>query len=156
PHGWRVHRQSGDVTYWTRPGKKVAAGLSATTGYCTGEDGRDLLYVFSSNAAPFEQGKSYSRFGAYTYLNHGGDFLAAARDLGARGYGDAPQNAQPKGDPDFAEVPLPPTEPEWPAPLRREAYQGLAGIVVEVIGPHSESDPTALLVSFLIGFGSMV
>jgi hypothetical protein len=54
------------------------------------------------------------------------------------------------------EAPSPPSEPEWPAPLKKEAYQGLAGCVVDVIGPHSESDPVALLASFLVGFGSMV
>ena len=49
--------------------------------------GRDLLYVFSSNAAPFEPEKGYSKFAVYALLNHGGDFTAAARALAAEGYG---------------------------------------------------------------------
>src|SRR4051794_37965341 len=64
-------------------------------------------------------------------------------------------HAQSNGDAG-REAPLAPAEPEWPAPLKEEARQGLAGCVVDVIGPHSESDPVALLASFLVGFGSMV
>lgn len=77
PHGWQIHSQQGDVTYWTRPGKDVSEGQSATTGYCG-----DRLYVFSSSAYPFEAEKSYSKFAAHTLLNHNGNFKAAARQLG--------------------------------------------------------------------------
>jgi putative DNA primase/helicase len=45
------------------------------------------LYVFSSNAAPFVDGRSYDKFGAYALLNHGGDVLKAAAALRAEGYG---------------------------------------------------------------------
>lgn len=47
------------------------------------------------------------------------------------------------------------TGPPWPAPLADAAYYGLAGEIVRAIEPHSEADPAALLVQFLIGFGSM-
>jgi hypothetical protein len=53
PHGWRVVGHRGAVTLWCRPGKK--GGLSATSGYCG-----DHLYVFSSNAAPFEPERANS------------------------------------------------------------------------------------------------
>src|SRR5262249_24234286 len=49
--------------------------------------------VFSSNADPFEGpsgGKPctcYCRFAVYTFLNHGGDFKAAAQALYEQGYG---------------------------------------------------------------------
>jgi hypothetical protein len=84
-HGWRAFRQTGDTVYWTRPGKP--GGVSATTGYCRGETAGDLLYVFSSSAAPFEPDTAYSRFAAYALLEHRGDFSAAVRALVSAGYG---------------------------------------------------------------------
>ena len=44
-------------------------------------------------------------------------------------------------------------EKVWPT-LAPEALHGLAGKVVKVIGPHTESDPVALLVQFLVSYGS--
>ena len=84
-HGWTRVRTVGSVTYWRRPGKEH--GLSATTGYSKGDKNGDLLYVFSSNAQPFEMGVTYSKFAAYAVLNHGGDFRKAARQLADEGYG---------------------------------------------------------------------
>jgi len=81
PHGWTLHRHSGDVERWTRPGKHGA--VSATVNY----GGYGLLYVFSSNAAPFEPGRGYGKFAAYALLEHDGDYAVAARALAARGYG---------------------------------------------------------------------
>jgi hypothetical protein len=48
------------------------------------------MYVFSSNASPLDSEKSYSKFEAYTFLNHDGNFQAAARALKAQGYGGGP------------------------------------------------------------------
>jgi Bifunctional DNA primase/polymerase, N-terminal len=79
PHGWRVVGHRGEVTLWCRPGKK--GGLSATSGYCG-----DHLYVFSSDAHPFEPERAYSKFTAFALLNCGGDFLKAARILAHQGY----------------------------------------------------------------------
>jgi Bifunctional DNA primase/polymerase, N-terminal len=47
PHGWTRVGQRGEVMLWKRPSKQER-GWSATTGY-----GTDLLYIFSTNAAPF-------------------------------------------------------------------------------------------------------
>ncbi|MCH7863738.1 MAG: hypothetical protein IIC56_00815 [Proteobacteria bacterium] len=47
----------------------------------------DLLYIFSSNAAPFKQEHAYSKFTALALLRHGGDFAAAASELAKTGYG---------------------------------------------------------------------
>jgi len=44
---------------------------------------------------------------------------------------------------------------EWPR-LDPHALHGLAGEFVNMIDPHTEADPTALLVSFLVAFGSAV
>ena len=41
----------------------------------------------------------------------------------------------------------------WPAPFNEAAFHGLAGDVIRRIEPHTESDPAALLVQFLIAFG---
>jgi hypothetical protein len=90
PHGWQRGRQSGDVIYWRRPSKD-APGHSATSGRCRTPRRGDLLYVFSSNAAPFESEKSYSKFEAYTVLNHSGDYKVAAAALARCGFGDAPR-----------------------------------------------------------------
>jgi len=97
PHGWQCIRTVGDVRYWRRPGKTVP-GWSATTGVCKNADGRiDYLAVFSSNAAPFDgpsNGRNctcYTKFAALTLLEHGGDYAAAARALGAQGYGEQGQ-----------------------------------------------------------------
>ena len=81
-------RQSGEVIYWRRPDKDTP-GHSATTGRCKTPRRGDLLYVFSSNAPPFESEKTYSRFEAYAVLNHNGDFKAAAAALARCGFGDA-------------------------------------------------------------------
>ena len=86
PHGWTCVGQHGEVTHWRRPGK-IGPGISATTNYA----GRHLLYVFSTNAMPFEPETAYSPFAAHALLNHGGDFTAAARSLAARGYGELVQ-----------------------------------------------------------------
>lgn len=89
PHGWRVDHVKGVVTYWTRPGK--GDGTSASTGHCTGRDGSDLLYVWSSNAMPLVAGKSYGKFRAWALLNAGGDHRRAAAELRKQGYGPQEQ-----------------------------------------------------------------
>lgn len=84
PHGIVFFKQIRSVWHIVRPGKKPSDGISATIGYA----GTDLLYVFSSNFSPFEPGSTYSKFAAYAFLNHNGDFTKAARELGAKGFGD--------------------------------------------------------------------
>jgi hypothetical protein len=81
PSGWEVVRAVGDTLHWRRPGKQDR-GLSATTGFCG-----DKLFVFSSNAQPFEPGRAYSKFSALVRLEFGGDASAASRELRKRGYG---------------------------------------------------------------------
>lgn len=82
PHGWQAaYRDAEGRTHWTRPGKNVSDGTSATT--------RDPgpLYVFTtSTALPSDVG--LSKQAAYAHLHHGGDFKAAARALADAGYGD--------------------------------------------------------------------
>lgn len=85
PHGWTLAWSRGHAPTmcgWTRPGKSVKDGISATTGRNDG----DNIYVFSSSTE-FETETAYSKFAAYTLLNHGGDYSAASRALAAEGYG---------------------------------------------------------------------
>jgi len=135
PHGWKKAGQRGEVTLWLRPGKKT--GISATTNF----GGTDLFYNFSTNGHPFEADMGYSKFAAYAFLNHGGDFKAAAADLAKRGYGDTPQLDTPQ---------------EWPKPLTDEAFYGLAGDIVKTIEPHTEADPAALLLQLCVAFGNVI
>jgi hypothetical protein len=81
PHGWKHVFTDDETDYWRRPGKDI--GVSATTNHA----GSDLLYVFSTSTA-FESERGYSKFAAYTTLEHGGDYKAAAAALGAQGFGD--------------------------------------------------------------------
>ena len=76
-HGWACVK-AGENEYWRRPGKE--SGWSATLKDC-------VLYVFSSNAAPFEPNRAYSPFAVYTLLTCGGDYDQAARSLRELGYG---------------------------------------------------------------------
>ena len=72
PHGYRISYARDDVKYVTRPGKRH--GTSATIGY----GGSDNMYMFSDAAPPFAPHQSYSKLAAYTLLEHGGDWSAAA------------------------------------------------------------------------------
>lgn len=75
PHGWELVQSAGAVKYWRRPGK-WEPGHSATTGYIG-----DKMFVFSSNAQPFEAGRPYTKFDAFAMLNHCGDHDAAEADI---------------------------------------------------------------------------
>lgn len=79
-HGWKLVSQNEARCLWKRPGKD-GVGISATTGYCRGKDGTPRLYVFSTNAQPFQPNRTYDPFGIYALLEHGGDFKAARRAL---------------------------------------------------------------------------
>jgi putative DNA primase/helicase len=81
PHGWVMVGQRGETEDWRRPGK--SEGNSATVNY----GDRGWFHVFSSNADPFDDGRSYSKFTAYALLYHGGDFKKAAKALQQDGFG---------------------------------------------------------------------
>ena len=141
PAGWAEINQRGEVTLWRRPGK--SHGISATTKF----GGTNYLYNFSTNGHPFEACKAYTKFSAYTFLNHDGDFSAAAADLRAKGYGSDESSFASFANFAFAEP---------PKGLEEEAFYGLAGDFVKTVGPHTESDPAALLIQFLVSFGNIV
>jgi hypothetical protein len=91
PKGWQPLYTAGDGNqHWRRPGKD--RGTSATVS----ENGTGVLYVFSSSAPPFEPDQCYTKFGALAVLEHGGDMVATARELGRRGFGH--QEPEPDDD----------------------------------------------------------
>ncbi len=76
-HGWKpTGRHGPGGAHWTRPGKEK--GTSATL-----KDG--WFFVFSTNAS-IPTGP-HSAFSVYSYLEHGGDFQAAAKALQEAGFG---------------------------------------------------------------------
>jgi hypothetical protein len=81
--GWTRTTRMGSGYGWRKPGKN-GPGISATTGQST--DGVDRLYVFSTSTN-FKPEQPYNKFSAYTLLQHAGDYSAAAKQLGAAGYG---------------------------------------------------------------------
>lgn len=84
PHGWTfAGDDGGEVDRWRRPGKDESCSATTNIG------GSDLLYVFSSNADPFEQNTSYTKFHAYAVLEHDGNFHDAAIALRRLGYGSS-------------------------------------------------------------------
>lgn len=86
--GWKITYERDQALYLTRPGKP--RGVSATFGYVA----PGVLYVFSSSASPFEPETAYSPFAVYAYLQHDGDWKAAAKTLGAQGFGEQRQRPQ--------------------------------------------------------------
>ncbi len=110
PEGWSKSHAHGRVQYWIRPGKNH--GVSATTGMVS-RDGNELMICFSTSAHPFKgtgrdgrAGISYTKFGAYALLHHGGDFSAAARELANLGYGTRRQESSTTTTDDFASIPF--------------------------------------------------
>jgi hypothetical protein len=85
PFGWRLHHVDQDGTrHWTRPGKELRDGPSATTG----RDGsRDRMWCFS-DAAGLPVNESMTKAFVYANLNHGGDMKAAATALADLGFGE--------------------------------------------------------------------
>lgn len=80
PRGWTFHSARNDTAgrfeLWTRPGKEPREGASASLYYL----GSDVLKVFTSSAAPLVGGETYTRFGFWAALEHGGDHSAAGRE----------------------------------------------------------------------------
>jgi hypothetical protein len=158
PHGWvKVFERSG-VGYWRRPGKD--RGVSATTNYA----GSDLLYVFSTST-DFDSEHGYSKFRAYTRLNHNGDFVRAAEDLLRQGYypnGDNRSQYSTGASSSTDETGQgattqnhDPIIPLWPE-LEDAALYGLAGDIVKTIDPYTEADKVAVLLNVLTAFGNCI
>ncbi len=88
-HGWQLISDSQGKQHWRRPGK--TRGISATFNYIPNK-----FYCFSSNSSPFETGRVYDRFAAFTLLEFQGDFKRAAKELYDKGYGSKNGSNSPK------------------------------------------------------------
>lgn len=90
-HQWSLLRTtSNDRQIWKRPGKRDRGG-SATLGFVVTELGPEL-YVFSSNAEPFDQDRCYSLFSARAILDFGSDYKRCSAALANEGYGRQPND----------------------------------------------------------------
>jgi hypothetical protein len=125
-HGWQRVR-GGENEYWRRPGKEQGWSASLRN---------NLLFVFSSNAVPFEPDRAYAPFSVYALLEHAGDFAAAATALRHDGYGEVAGGADvdlshlvPNG---HAQPAVAPTAYPDPGPLPAELLR-IPGFVSEVI-----------------------
>jgi hypothetical protein len=47
-------------------------------------------------------------------------------------------------------------QPQWPAPLKRAAFYGIVGELVDIYEPESEADSAALLIQFLVTIGNLI
>jgi len=97
PAGWELVREVSGTKQWRKP-DKAGPGISATTNY----NGSDLLYVFSTEAPPFEPECAYTKFAAYALLYHSGDYSAAAKDLVNKGFGE--NSYVQSGNPGFTDI----------------------------------------------------
>lgn len=80
--GWTLHSTHHDAAggyyeMWTRPGKAIRDGASASLYW----QGSDVLKVFTSNAQPLQANATYTLFGYEAVMRHGGDHAAAARAM---------------------------------------------------------------------------
>jgi len=136
--------------HWRRPGK-FGGQISGTTGVCRSDDGREFLYVFSSNWHPFEPGRCYDKFQAFALLRHGGDFAAAASELGEAGWG-APEIGNDTGvdlssleqietteDGEIIEDDNTQEQPERPGKLPQSIYKKMPGVISEIIEYNLET-----------------
>lgn len=107
-HGWTLVGNTNENELWRRPGK--TAGHSATMRVI---DGMPILYVFSSNAYPFEPSTGYRPLAVFAMLECGGDYSEAARRLREMGFGGDDAVAS---DVDLSAFEVIEVEPEEPAP----------------------------------------
>ncbi len=74
-HGWKIESRHGKEWMWTRPGKD--SGISATTNH----QGKNRMYVFSTNALPLDGNRSYSPYAVLALLDYNSDWREAASAL---------------------------------------------------------------------------
>jgi hypothetical protein len=79
--------------------------------------------------------------------------LDAARSLQDQ-YGVPVTNSDRRSGSEHVQTSL--TTQRWPEPMAEEAYHGLAGDIVRTIQPDTEADPAAVLMNFLVYYGSVV
>ena len=79
--GWQLVADRGGVQYWRCPFSDKRSGWCASTNHA----GTDALHVFcNAEGTPFAAGQNYSKFRAFSLLEHDGDDHAAAVELARR------------------------------------------------------------------------
>ncbi len=109
--GWTLHHtdRNGE-RYWTRPGKDIREGASATTGWSPA----DNLKVFTSSMRHhgLEPEESYTKLGYIAATRHHGDHSSAARTLAEYGFRAEPNTVEtltaPQGASDGTSEPFNP------------------------------------------------
>jgi len=92
-----------------------------------------------------------------SFTSNGGVTVATLFEMAKR-HGWLPPKSNSKG----ASYAKPLEEPSelvmanWPEPPRSEAYYGVLGDYVRLLGPHTESDPMAILLQAVVGFGNVI
>ena len=92
-HGWQPVEERGPYQHWRRPGKDKGTSASLIE--------EKIFYNFSANAHPFDMGTAYSPFAVFAFMEHDGDYEAAAKALRKEGYGEEPEK---EGKPTQAEI----------------------------------------------------
>jgi hypothetical protein len=69
---------------------------------------------------------------------------------------DAGEDPGDEFDDEDAGQPITSDDEPWPDRSDQAVYNGLAGEIVKAVEPHSEADPMAMLVHFLIFFGNVI
>jgi putative DNA primase/helicase len=149
--GWTKLGEAAGKVRWRRSSKE-GPGWSATTGCKAKNGGHDLLYVFSTNASPFEPQKAYSKFASYALLHHAGDFSAAARELARLGFGSGPT----AGDGDWPE---PKPIPNHLSPVQSFDYALLPDAFVSFVSDIAERmqcPPDFPAVAIMVAFAGVV
>lgn len=85
-HGWNVVSKKGEKIELCRPGK--TRSVSATWNYI-----KNRLYVFTTSTI-FSNEKLYKPSAVYAILCHNGDFVSAAKELYAKGFGERIQSKE--------------------------------------------------------------
>lgn len=79
-NGWNyIETRRDGIEYWTRPGKSVDDGISATWGRF-----HNCFYVFSSSVPEFVSGRGYTPFDIFCKYKHNGNWKDAKDDLRRR------------------------------------------------------------------------
>jgi hypothetical protein len=142
-HGWtntgRTATVNGDPgEHWRRPGKERGQSATLING--------KRLFVFSTNAAPFESDRVYTPFAIYAMLNNGGSFSAAAKELYRQGYGSKPE---PELKPAAIKKP---TSSLFPY----QVMTGAAGYFANVYGSVIEAPEHFLFMAYLTCLGAVL
>jgi putative DNA primase/helicase len=151
PHGWQLVTERQGVGYWQKPG---ASGKEhhATTNY----KGSDCLYVFSPlTSLPHKQG--LTKFAAYTYLNHDGDFSAATKLLAAEGYVSSPPTVSQSHN--AIEWPEPVSLPYGLHPVETFDFDLLPSTLrpwAQDICERVQCPPDFVAVGIMVGLGSLI